>query len=94
LEPEKHDDYSVKSAYRKLDATRICGDEFMPGGSGDDSWKRIWKLSVSPKVKVFWCRVLHEFLLAKDILNQRQIELTAFCDLCAVEREFIKHILA
>jgi len=40
------------------------------------------------------CRVLHEFLLAKDIFNQRQIEPTAFCDLCAVERESIKHILA
>jgi hypothetical protein len=53
-----------------------------------------WKLSVSPrKLRFFWCGVLHEFLLAKDVLNQRQIEPTAFCDLCAVERESIKHIL-
>lgn len=65
----------------------------MPSGSGDDTWQKIWKLTVPPKVKVFWWRVLHEFLPAKEILHHRHIEPTAFCDLCGADSESIKHIL-
>ena len=43
-ELEKHGNYSVKSAYRKLYAMNGRGDEEMPSGSGDDSWKKIWEL--------------------------------------------------
>ena len=36
-ELEKHGNYSVKSAYRKLYAINGRGDEELPSGSGDDS---------------------------------------------------------
>jgi hypothetical protein len=65
----------------------------VPGGSGDESWSLIWKLVVPPKVKVFWWRVIHEFLPAKQILHRRHIEPTAFCEVCGADAESIKHIL-
>lgn len=48
---EKHSDYSVRSAYRKLAAPQT----YQASASGDESWKQIWKLTIPPKVKVFWC---------------------------------------
>jgi hypothetical protein len=92
-ESEKHGEYSVKTAYRKLADAQQQGEPTTLGGSGDASWNRIWKLNVPPKVKVFWWRVLHEFLPAKSVLYQRHIEQTAFCDLCGAEQESIQHIL-
>lgn len=64
-----------------------------PGSSGDGAWAKIWKLNVPPKVKVFWWRVVHEFLPAKDILNRRHIEPSSCCDTCGAEKETIRHIL-
>jgi hypothetical protein len=52
------------------------------GCSGDVFWKETWKLNVPPKVRVFWWRVLHEFLPAKSVLYRRHIEPTAFCEVC------------
>ena len=71
-EPEKHGFYSVKSAYKLLDIARQqLQDEAPVGTSGDDTWRRIWKLDVPHKVKVFWWRVIHEFLPAKQVLHRR-----------------------
>jgi ribonuclease HI len=92
-ELEKHGEFSVKSAYRKLVAMHEQNTLTAPGGSGDDSWDKVWKLDVPPKVKVFYWRVLHEFLPTKSILNHRHIEPTAFCDMCGAEKETIKHVL-
>ena len=45
-EPERHGFYSVKSAYKLLDATKQqLQDEAAVGSSGDDTWRRIWKLA-------------------------------------------------
>ena len=92
-ELEEHGEYSVKSAYRKLAAMHEQDNPAIPGGSGDDSWGKVWKLDVPPKVKVFWWRVLHEFLPTKSVLNQRHIEPLAFCDVCGAEKETIRHVL-
>jgi hypothetical protein len=88
-EPEKHGEYTVKSAHRKLTAPQ----PFQASASGDESWKRIWKLQVPPKVKVFCWRVLHEFIPTKDVLQRRHIEPTSFCEICGADRESIKHTL-
>lgn len=73
-EPEKHGIYSVKSAYKLLYNVKQEQNMAEQGTSSDDSWKRIWKLDVPPKVKVFWWRVIHEFLPAKHVLHKRHIE--------------------
>jgi len=93
-EPEKHGFYSVKSAYKLLDIARQqLQDEAPVGTSGDDTWRRIWKLDVPPKVKVFWWRVIHEFLPAKQVLHRRHIEPVATCDTCGSQDESIRHVL-
>ena len=66
-EPEKHGMYSVKTAYQKLEQDQQKAALPVQGCSGEQFWKEIWKLSVPPKVRVFWWRVLHEFLPAKQM---------------------------
>lgn len=61
-EPEKFGYYTVKSAYRKISLSYQAATP--PGASNDETWSRIWSLNVPPKVRVFWWRLLHEFLLA------------------------------
>lgn len=47
-----------------------------------------------PKVKVFWWRVLREFIPTKDnVLQRRHIEPLGFRDICGADRESIKHTL-
>jgi hypothetical protein len=52
-ELEKHGEYSIKSAYRKLATEHTPGDITQAQASCDVSWQRIWSLKVPPKVKVF-----------------------------------------
>jgi hypothetical protein len=63
-----------------------------PGASADGLWKILWKLE-PPKVKVFWWRVVHEFLPARHILWKRHIEPIAFCAVCGAPEESIAHVL-
>jgi ribonuclease HI len=93
-EPEKYGVYSVRSAYRLLDAARIRdAEDDAAGGSEDVAWKKIWSLKVPPKVKVFWWRVLHEFLPARQILHRRHLEPIPNCEVCGAEEETIRHVL-
>jgi hypothetical protein len=53
-EHEKHGIYSVRSSYRILDTARIRGNDVnVASASGDDAWKKIWKLKFPSKVRVF-----------------------------------------
>lgn len=93
-EPEKFGFYSVRSAYRLLDRARTRGGATDgPSGSGTATWKKIWKLKVPPKIRVFWWRVMHEFLPAKQILCYRHVEPTANCETCGADEESIRHVL-
>lgn len=86
--------YSVKSAYRllyKKKTENLNGQD--PSTSADGSWKKIWRLEVPPKVKVFWWRVVHEFLPTRQILWKRHIEPVAHCDVCGAPEESINHVL-
>ena len=93
-EPEKHGVYSVGLAYKLLDTRRQQDDtDETAGTSGDQSWQRIWKLDVPPKVRAFWWRVIYEFLATKQVLHRRHIEPMAFCDTCGCQEESIGHVL-
>lgn len=84
----------MKSAYKLLDTARLREQvDEGPGSSGDEVWKGIWKLKVPPKVKVFWWRVLHEFLPARQILHCRHLEPIANCKVCGASEESIYHVL-
>jgi hypothetical protein len=53
-EPEKHRVYSVRSAYRLLDMVRVKETNVQDAStSGSSVWKKVWKLKVPPKIKVF-----------------------------------------
>jgi hypothetical protein len=74
-EPERHGLFSVKSAYRLLfNIRQQQSDVDQAGPSGISTWKLLWKLGVPPKVKVFWWRVLHGYLLAKHILHKIHVD--------------------
>lgn len=74
--------YSVRSAYTISFSTIVGGREKIDGDrlntSSDGVWKLIWKLEVPPKVRVFWWRVVHEFLPARQVLLME----------CTVAKEF------
>lgn len=67
--------------------------EQQPDSSSDRLWKVLWKLEIPPKVRVFWWRVLHEFLPARQILWRRHIEPVAFCEVCGNPEESMRHVL-
>jgi len=93
-EPEKHGVYSVRSAYRLIDKGRTNGGhQGAVGGSGNSCWSEIWNLKVPPKVKVFWWRVLHEFLPTRLVLHRKYIEPIANCEACGADSESIRHVL-
>ena len=91
-EPKRHGIYSVRSAYKLLDKRRRQGEEDQPNTSSDGVWRMIWKLEVPPKVRVFWWRVLHEFLPARQVLCRRHIEPIANCEVCGATEESVKHV--
>lgn len=93
-DPEKHGVYFVRSAYRMLETKqRMSHGGDRPGSSSDTDWKEIWKLEVPPKVRIFWWRVLHEFLPTRQVLHRRHIEKIANCEVCGEPKETIKHVL-
>lgn len=55
-------------------------------GSSDEAWKKIWKLKVPPKIKVFWWCIIHEFLLACQILYHRHLEPIANYEVCGANK--------
>ena len=93
-EPEKSGIYSVRSPYKLLFKKQEEENQnHEPGASTDGLWKIIWNLEIPPKVKVFWWRVVHEFLLARHILWKRHIEPIAFREVCGAPEKSIAHVL-
>jgi hypothetical protein len=93
-EPEKHGLYSVRSAYKLLHLRQQQRDDMATAStSANDTWSLIWKLDVPPKVKIFWWRVVREFLPAKQVLHRRHVEPVPTCDTCGNHEESIRHVL-
>lgn len=90
---EKHGIYSMKTTYRVQEdmqsKTMRLGTEMCRV----HRWRLIWKLEVPPKVKVFWWRVMHDFLPAKQVVHRRHLEPTAHCETCGSGRESVRHVL-
>ena len=93
-EPERHDLYTVRSAYRRLFDDHCQQREMDQASvSGDPTWMRIWRLCVPPKVRVFWWRVVNGYLPTRGVLHHRHIEPTTNCEVRGAEVESIKHVL-
>jgi hypothetical protein len=93
-EPERHGFYSVRSAYRLLDMARIRDNEGPEASTSKNTvWRKILKLKVPPKIKVFWWHVVHEFLPTRQILHRKHVEPIANCKVCGADKESIRHVL-
>jgi ribonuclease HI len=92
---EKLGHYSVKSAYRLLYSNRRQDMNMNSDAStsGADTWTKIWSLTVPPKVRVFWWRVVNNFLPTRGELHRRHIEPLANCEVCGSDCESIHHVL-
>jgi len=77
-----------------LDRTRIRNSDVNVASVFENQvWKKIWKLKVPQKIRVFWWRVVHEFLPARHILCSRHVEPIANYDVCEADEESIRHVL-
>ena len=56
-------------------------------------WKRLWKLNVLPKVRVFWWRVVRQILPDECTLRCRHIQELGRCKVCFVMDEDLMHAL-
>jgi hypothetical protein len=45
------------------------------------------------KIKVFWWRVIKNFILCKNVLDGRHMERIPFCVGCGADRQTAKHAL-
>jgi hypothetical protein len=96
---EQHGMYTVRSAYRLLAAVEAQDRAFANGrsshsnASSDPSWKKLWRQNVPPKVRVFWWRVLNDFMPSRANLHMRHIDPIANCDSCGADEETTLHAL-
>jgi hypothetical protein len=94
---EKSGIYSVRSAYRAIVAKGQADDmarsDAPPSSSTTDVWKRLWKLCVIPKVRVFWWRVLRGILPDYGTLTWRHVMVDSTCGICKAKSESMFHAL-
>ena len=95
---EINGNYSVKSAYRAL-VTRKKRAALEEGAATSTSqtegqmWKRLWKLKVLPKVRVFWWPVVRKILRDECTLRHRYIQPLGRCKVCFAMDEDLMHAL-
>lgn len=93
---EKHGSYSVRSAYRVLKADQMtrtqAGVERAMSSQDKYWWKVLWKMRIPPKVRIFWWRVLHNFLPSKAELKRRHVAKESHCEACGNPSETMFHI--
>lgn len=93
---DKHGVYTVRSAYRLLkddqqaQAMSASNEQMASGNSGFLS--AVWKLSVPPKIRVFWWRVLHNSLPSKLELKRWHVEKESYCEVCGDPAESLYHV--
>ena len=87
--------FTVKSAYyiaAKLQLDKDLGES----SSGDSSsiiWKKLWKLKLPPKIKIFSWRACVNGLPVYVKMAERGIHLSCDCPVCGEEYESLTHAL-
>ncbi|KAF7839903.1 reverse transcriptase [Senna tora] len=95
-EMERSGTYSVKSGYRC--ALMDTWSQFNMGLDIDTKaiskfWKRLWKLPMLSRYKVFLWRVCWGIIPTVETLERRGIEINEVCPMCNYESESIYHAL-
>jgi hypothetical protein len=89
--------YSVRSCYRilkreddqqesfRLNETRSSEDQLW--------WKKVWKLNVPPKIRIFWWRLMQNYLPSKAELMRRHVTHEDHCEACGEQGESLYHVV-
>ena len=83
----------MKSAYRiavRMEQTRI---EHSTTNTEGSIWRKLWKLNVPLKVRMFlWCACAN-VLPTKENLNRRRIQVDPRCDIYCQQLKLVGHLL-
>jgi ribonuclease HI len=81
--------FSVRSAYKMMEETRrrrvdwLEGREASSNVEGEDaSWKKLWKLKVPSKLRIFAWRLARSSLPTGEERKRRHMSTTASCPIC------------
>ncbi|CAN1181385.1 Putative ribonuclease H protein At1g65750, partial [Linum perenne] len=91
----KDGNFTVKSAYHAARST-LSPTADLPAHLrtyGDDNWKWLWSLSLTPTICFFLWRCLHEALATTKNLWARHCSPTTLCPICHNQEESISHCL-
>ncbi|CAM8885121.1 unnamed protein product [Rhodiola kirilowii] len=89
---------SVRSAYvslrreSELRASSVKGEQASQERL-QSFWRRVWRLKVQPKVKIFAWRMYHNFLPSADNLVRRHCSVNTECQTCGWKKETTMHTL-
>lgn len=93
---EKNGLYSVRSCYRMLKKGSDQLESFKlnePCTSDDRRWwKKLWKMKMPPKVRIFWWRAMQNFLPTKAELRRRHVSKEDHCEACGQPGESFFHV--
>lgn len=96
---EKHGLYYVKSAYKLLSSraqqarAHTAGTSSHSAAAKDQRWVKLRKQKVPPKVRVFWWRVMNDYMPCKANLYRRHVDQVASCELCGASEDTTYHVL-
>ena len=92
----KSHSFSVKSAYQvAIRLQELNQVEHSTAGKDRTHWRKIWKLSVPPKVCNFIWRACSNILPTRESLHRRRVNVDARCELCCAcqQPESAGHLL-
>lgn len=91
--PSANGIFSVKSCYKVMLNLKIQRDDslnkFLPL---QPLWKRLWKLSVPNKYKIFLWRLCHNIIPTVLALNSRGLQIQDSCFMCKYANESAAHV--
>ena len=96
---ERHGLYTVRSAYRLLSESELQVHAHATGASShsvaasDPRWLKLWKQKLPPKVRVFWWRVMNDYIPCRANLHRRHVDPLAHCRICGASEETTYHAL-
>jgi hypothetical protein len=96
---ERHGLYTVRSGYRLLASAAAQHRSYVQSRVAhsnhlnDPLWQKFWKCKVPPKVRVFWWRILNEYIPSRSNLHRQHIDPLSICDTCGAYDETTFHAL-
>jgi ribonuclease HI len=96
-QPESSGVFTVRSPYKLAlaehpDQCALAANTSNPDGR-NECWKKIWRSSVPPKVKIFAWKAASNGLATEENKLRRHMRVTGYCNICCSELEDVPHAL-